>query len=53
MDYINEKDFIKRMSKGVMLEEYTLTDMLWFMKNYKDQEVSKLLVEHFTKIKAK
>lgn len=44
-DYTKEKEYIKEMQSGILCNEYTLTDMLWFMKNYhesldkKDNEV--------------
>ena len=34
MNYINEREYIKRMQSGILLENYSLTDMLWFMHNY-------------------
>ncbi len=33
-NYDKEKEFIREMQGGVLLNDYTLTDMLWFMKNY-------------------
>lgn len=42
MSYKKEIDFIKETQKGILLGDYTLTDMLWFMRNYHDSEVEKL-----------
>ncbi len=36
MNYKEEEEFIKKTQGGVLLNEYTLKDVLWFMKHYKD-----------------
>jgi len=46
--YKEEKNFIRKMQCGVLLDHYSFTDMLWFMKNYKDKYIKE---KGFNKIK--
>ena len=37
MKYEKEKEFIKEMQGGVLLNDYTLNDMLWLMRRYAEK----------------
>ena len=43
------KEFIKSKQNDVLLNDYTLQEMEWFMTEFAKQEIEKLLLEQFNK----